>query len=304
MLHASLPVRVVLDGVEPSVPGLRVQVFDDERGPALAVENDTGRTLEVLGEDGRPFVRVDAAGVAADVAHPSWYRSLSPGGAPMPADAREAPPTWRHVRAESAWQWFDPRLDRRAGRPGAQWRVPLRLEGEAVEVRGRFVREATTAGAFETRMTSPAELAPQVTVELAPGRPPTLTLQNGSRHDVVVLGRHGEPFLRIRIGGADANLISPTWQDLRRYLGLADEVRGVAGEGAVRWECVSLAPHYTWLEPRAAMPSIEPFTTAPDNTRSKVKSWRVPMLIGAQYAAIVGVVEWVPGVPAGRAATH
>ena len=296
-------VRVMLDGVEPPVAGLRVQVFDDHLAPQLVLENLSGQVLEILDDAGRAFVRIRADGVEADVAASAWYRSLSPGGAPVPAPARDAgaEPDWRAVRSQPSWGWFDPRLarERAAAPPQAaepvaigQWRVPARLGTKAVEIRGHFLYQPRPGGAYVARLTSGAELAPKVRVTLAPGRPPALLLENGGAEPVSVLGLHDEPFLRVSADGVEANLASPTWQDLGRYRGLAAPTEATGGPP--RWQRVSLAPRYSWLEPRADMPSATLAGPRPDNTRTKVKGWQVPLQVGARRLAIQGVIEWVP----------
>jgi hypothetical protein len=306
-------VRVVLDGVEPSVAGLRVQVYDDHLAPQIVLENTTGRALEILDPQGRPFVRVDARGVEADFAAAAWYESLSPGGAPVPAAARAAAaePAWRRVRSQPSWGWFDPRLQKEhLERPDAhagvavlrRWTVPARLGGQALQIRGHFLYTPAPSGIYLPRLTSGSRLAPDVHVVLSPGRPPALLLENRGADDVIVLGAHDEPFLRIGAGGVDANLASPTWQDLGRYRGAAAD-GAAAGDGAPQWTRVSLAPRYSWPEPRAGMPSVGAGDVRPpDNMRSKAKGWQVPVLIGGQRVAIQGVVEWVPASTSAAAA--
>lgn len=297
-------VRVLLDGIEPPVAGLRVQVFDHQLAPQLVLENLTGRALEILDDGGRAFLRITPGGVEADVAASAWYRSLIPGGAPMPLEARvDAAADWRAVRKQPAWGWFDARLTGvRVGPPAdasqpvtiGQWRVPVRLGAQALEIRGHFLRQSRPSGVFLARLTSAVALAPQVRVTLAPGRPPVLLLENAGAESVTVLGMHDEPFLRVSADGVEANLASPTWQDLDRYRGLATTQAVSSGSGASRWQRVSLAPRYRWLEPRAAMPSVATAATRPDNTRSKAKGWQVPVRVGDRAMAIQGVVEWVP----------
>ena len=292
--------RVILDGVEPPVAGLRVQVYDDQLAPQLVLENLGDQALEILDEQGRAFVRIRPGGVDADLGAVAWYGSVSPGGAPVPAAARvpEAPADWRAVRTQPSWGWFDPRLAKdRAAPPAAsgeagRWSVAARFGAEAIEIRGHFLHEPRPGGVFLARLTSNPVLAPKVRVTLAPGRPPALLLENTGADPVSVLGAHDEPFLRISADGVEANLASPTWQDLGRYRGLA--AADAATGGAPRWQRVSLAPRYSWLEPRAGMPSTGAGSSAPDNARTKVKGWQVPVQLGGKRVAIQGVIEWVP----------
>lgn len=296
---ASRPVRVVLDGVEPPVAGLRVQVYDDHLAPQLVLENQTGRVLEVLDDHGRAFVRIGEAGVEADVAAAAWYRSLSPGGAPAPRDLAGGPAQWRPVRPQRAWGWFDPRLDKdlvpdgkgAAAATVGHWRVPARLGAERLEIRGHFLYQPKPGGVYLARLVAGPELTRHVRVTLSPGRPPALMVENSGDEPALVLGAHDEPFLRISADGVEANLASPTWQDLSRYRGRTADVMGGANSP---WQRISLAPRYTWLEPRADLPSVGLHARLPDNARAVVKGWRVPVQVGARHLAIQGVVEWVP----------
>lgn len=278
-------IRVALGGVEPPVAGLRVQLYDDAVAPHLVVENLTDAPLEILDAQGRAFVRITPHAVEADLAAAAWYRSLSPGGAAAAPDAIQPEPRWQSVRGQPAWNWFDPRLERKAPGP---WRIPARHGGQPIEIQGHFTREPP-AGAFVARLTTSAALAPDVRVELVPGRPPELFLENNGVEAVTVIGAQAEPFVRITVQGVEANLASATWQDLGRYKGLAEP-----SEGPERWQRIALVPRFAWLEPRAGMPAGSPVAGAPDNTRSKVKGWQVPVLVGRRMTAIQGVVEWVP----------
>jgi hypothetical protein len=307
--HEGVPpdIRVILDGVEPPVAGLRVQVYDDNLAPQLVLENQTGQPLEILDEQGRAFLRVGASGVDADLGSVAWYLSVSPGGAPVPENARAADsaPQWRHVRAEPSWGWFDPRLDAATLRlPQAKdpvvlahWTVPARLGAQELQIRGHFLYRPQPPGLFLARMTSAPELAPGVRVTLAPGQPPALMLENAGGPPVVVLGKLGEPFLRIAPDGVEANVASASWQDLGRYRGWPEAVATPAHASGPVWKRVSLAPRYLWLEPRAGMPSLRIDAAAP---RAKVKGWEVPVRIGPRQTAIQGVIEWVPATVAAR----
>ncbi len=298
--------RVVLDGVKPPVAGLRVQVFDDHLAPQLVLENSSGRVLEILDENNRAFVKIGPGGVQADLAAAAWYETLSPGGTQPPERARavNAEAQWRAVRKQTSWGWFDRRLDKdgievpHAIQQKAQavkverWSVSLRLGGQALVIEGHFLYQPRPAGVFQTRLLSSGEVAPKVRVTLSPGQPPALLLENLGDQEVIVLGAQNEPFVRIRPDGVDGNLSSPTWQDLGRYKGLAEV--SLSDSDAPRWQRVSLAPRYSWIEPRAGAPSFSATKPVQNHARSKVKGWQVPILVNGQSAVIAGVVEWAP----------
>lgn len=308
-------VRVVLDGVQPSAAGLRVQVYDDHLAPQLVLENTGGRVLEILDESGRAFLRVGPGGVEADTAAAAWYETLSPAGIAPPAAAHDpqAPVAWKRVRAQPSWGWFDRRLDKNHIAANStprtkdtilkRWSVPARLGNDLLKIHGHFLYQPKPAGLFQARLASGGDIAKGLRVTLSQGQPPALLLENNSAEAVLVLGAFEEPFLRIGSEGVEANLASPTWQDLGRYRGLNAEP---AVTEQVQWQRVSLAPRYSWLEPRAGMPSmgLGPASRAAGNTRSKAKAWQVPLRIGPRAAVIAGVVEWVPLPAAGEPEPH
>jgi hypothetical protein len=255
--HAGAPSDVVplLDPVPHALENVTVQLTYT-LGWQLVVENRTGKTLEVLDESGRPFVRI----------------------------GRREPVT--------AWGWFDPRIRpdradvaRGVLRAGAKttvgrWAIPLRLNGKALALTGRFVTVPPPDGAFRARLTS-GDPFDGVTVTLMPGRVPALYLVNASDEDVLVLGADGEPFLRIGPGGTSANVRSATWRRSGKAAAAADD--GVEP----RWELQSPSPRYAWIEPRAAAAASWTKDTAS-------REWSVVVRRGADEARVTGVVEWIP----------
>ena len=253
--HAGAPSDVVpvLDPVPHGLAGVTVQLTYT-LGWQLVVENPTGKTLDVLDESGRPFLRL----------------------------GRRAGAT--------ASGWFDPRIrpDRvdvargvlRAGvrTTVGRWAIPLRLNGKPLALTGRFETVPPPDGAFRARLTS-GDPFEGVTVTLMPGRVPALYLVNASDEDVLVLGADGEPFLRIGPGGTSANVRSATWRRIGKAIAAADD------GAASRWELQSPSPRYAWIEPRAA---------AAASWTNESREWLVVLRRGADEARVTGVVEWVP----------
>jgi hypothetical protein len=285
---ADSTVRVVLDGTAPGAEGLQVQVYDDGIAPQVVLENKTGRLLEVMDEWGRAFLRIGPGGVEADFASPTWYRTLSPGGVVAPPAATPtSTPSWRKVRAQPSWGWFDRRLDPstvaaseaivHAGNPVAlgSWRIAARLNGTPLDIQGHFQYKPAPPGVWRSTV-SPGHVA-EVGVTLSQGSPPALLLENRGRSPVVVLGNFNEPMLRIGPDGVEVNLASPTWQDQGRYRGLAPEPLAAAEE----WRKVSPAPRYTWLEPRIERAGAG-------------QRWQLPLQIDGRTRVIEGSREWVP----------
>ncbi|MFC7548020.1 hypothetical protein [Plantactinospora sp. GCM10030261] len=136
-------------GFRPAVPGLRARAI--EAGARLELTNHTGRTIEVLGYAGEPYLEIRPDGVYENAGSPAAYtnRTLA-GDTPVPAEADPAsPPRWRKVAEEPVARWHDQRarwvgaglpdpVRADPGRPHrvADWVVPLRDGTRNVDLRG------------------------------------------------------------------------------------------------------------------------------------------------------------------------
>ncbi len=136
-------------GVTPALDGLRVRTV--EAGARLELTNDTGRTVEVLGYAGEPYLEVRPDGTFENVNSPATYvnRTLA-GDTPVPATADPtAPPQWRRVSADTTVKWHDRRTHwigadlppAAAAEPSERhrlrdWAVPLREQTRTFEIRG------------------------------------------------------------------------------------------------------------------------------------------------------------------------
>ncbi|MEO3746142.1 hypothetical protein [Plantactinospora sp. B5E13] len=135
-------------GLTPAVPGLRVRLV--EGGARLELENRTGRTIEVLGYAGEPYLEVRSDGVYENGNSPATYlnRTLAGETPPIGTDPTR-PPQWRRIGTEPVVRWHDQRTRWLEDGPPARvaaapdrpqrvrdWTVPLRDGGTTVQVRG------------------------------------------------------------------------------------------------------------------------------------------------------------------------
>jgi hypothetical protein len=142
--------------LEPAVPGVRVDVVGGDA--FLRIRVDPGHEVVVLGYENEPYLRVGPDGtVEQNVRSPAVLlntnRYASVGAQPAGVDA-EAEPQWQRVANGGEYVWHDHRshwmgkaLPPQLG--GAEsgvvfddWKVPLRVDGAAVTVHGRLVRDA------------------------------------------------------------------------------------------------------------------------------------------------------------------
>jgi hypothetical protein len=133
----------------PSLAGLRVRTV--EAGARLELVNRTGRTIEVLGYDGEPYLEVRPDGVYENTNSPATYLNDSlAGDAEVPSTANPTlPPAWRKAAGEPVWRWHDHRTHWMSATPPPavqsdpgrvhrvrDWVVPLRDGVTTMDVRG------------------------------------------------------------------------------------------------------------------------------------------------------------------------
>ncbi|MEV6637354.1 hypothetical protein AB0M54_42155 [Actinoplanes sp. NPDC051470] len=141
--------RTEVTGLAPAVPGLVVTAI--EAGARLELTNDTGRTVEVLGYSGEPYLEVRPDGTYENVHSPATYLNQTLAGeTPLPAAADPAaPPQWRRVSGDLTVRWHDQRTHWTGdGLPPAataepyrghhlrDWVVPLRQETTELRIQG------------------------------------------------------------------------------------------------------------------------------------------------------------------------
>jgi hypothetical protein len=302
-----------LDPLAPELAGLRVQVHKTAANQ-LVIENATAHVLEVLDERGVAFLRVGPGGVQGNLASPAWYRGFTPDVGRVPPDVLErarsgkaVPARWIRARGEPTWGWFDPRIaeDKKshAGSADAhgvrRWEVPVRIDGKTSALRGRFVARPVPTGSLRARLRSPSDLAPGVRLSLLPGQAGSFFLESDSAEPVTVFGRDGEPFLRLGPGGVEANLHSATFAEAARLRGGASLALEPRADAAPRWERVSSAPRYGWVDPRTFYgDGAVPEAVVKKGARAELLRWTVPVRIGAgEEAALVrveGSTLWEP----------
>ncbi len=303
LAHSEIPgFRNVLDGVTPSVPGVRIEVVTSAAAQLVA-ENPTPTPLEVIAAGGEGFLRIAASGVEANLASPDWYRSATPeGDGRVPSTAvAGAAPNWVRISVESTWGWFDHRLhatrsdqvpagaERGAIQLGS-WTVPARYGTESITITGHreFLRPP---GRFLAALTGQID---GLRAGVVDGTVPAVSITLPAGRALVVLGEAGEPMVRIGPDGPEGNLASRTWL-------LTAASRGAAPEGPVgadvepRWESLGRGTTLTWLEPRARYAASLPPQNVLDSGRTEVvKRWTVPIELDGARVELSGTTSWVP----------
>jgi len=292
--------RFRLDPLPRALAGIVVEVHTT-LAPQLVVENKSRKALEVLDENGVPFLRIRPGGVEGNFNAVALYRSNSPLPTRSSTPAGTTP-NWKLLSSNPSWGWFDERLRAAAAPPAAgahrhdpvrHWRVPVRIDGVAVAITGT-ADTSPSPGSWQARLTSPHEPVAGVHVILLPGRVPALFLEASTTENVIVRGRSGEPFLRFDPRGVDANVQSPSWRE--NALARGEEVAmAIDAKAPPQWKTVSSAPKYGWVEFRAWPGSDEPKRHGPAAFR-----WSIPLEVGTRKITVEGMTVWKPAAPSQR----
>lgn len=253
----------------------------------LVAQNDTDEVLEVLGADGRAFLRIGRDGVEGDFGSRDYAQSTSPfGTVEGPADNTGAP-RWTRISSGNAWGWFDHRLHPAVASDGfvpesLSWRIRLRLAGRATTVRG--VTEAVRPqGAYSARLT-----VPHPRVGMVSGAIPLFTL-SAEGPVITVFGRVGEPMLRAGDGSVAVNDASPTWALTLASRG--EQPNGLVGPRETpRWRVLDDAVA-SWLDDRAALPLRAP--SDPSRART-TKRWSIAIDTNGARSQLRGDIRWAP----------
>jgi hypothetical protein len=303
-------VRVELDAA--SVPeGLEVEVVASVTDQ-LVVSNPSGDVLEILDDNGDPFLRIGPEGVDANLNAVGWYQTNNPfGTSDIPDRAvAGAAPDWAKVAAEPSWGWFDHRLHpadvrippeiAEAGQPAelARWQVPVRWRGAEQALAGAIVYRPIRGSVVAELVAPPA--VDGLTIGVLQGRVPGLFLENDSGEVVVVRGADGEPFLRFGRRGVQANRHSPAWLAARRAEGGDLSAQVIDASLRPAWQRVSDVPRFGWIDPRTAYPDEEPPAAVIDaGVRTALREWEIPLAVGGQEIVVRGVTSWepLPGAP-------
>lgn len=115
-----------------------------------------------------------------------------------------------------------------------------------------------------------------------------LAVTNSTLVPLVVLGYHGEPYLRISHDGVDANLASAT----EAAAAVRPTLPKVAGQP--RWHRTGNADTAVWHDPRThwSPSGTPPVVHAQSHT---VTAWFIPARYGNRTLAITGLLRWQPG---------
>lgn len=270
----------------PDLPGLEARGLV-AYAPRIEVTNPGPDPLTVVDETGRPWLEVSQDGVFADLSVRAWYESLdsSGRGTDPPADA---PSGWTQVSTLPTWQWFDTVLLPRAADEEHDWSIPVVVDGQFTEISG-VLEESDLEGRWSTDLLTDGSVGPaQLTVVSGPV--PVFVVQRLEAEEVVVLGREGEPLLRLTAAGFEVNRASPTWNDHARLdpdSPVGDVVEDPAGEPVWQMQ-LDGAPTATWLDVRAGSPDVVPASRS-----ATLVTAEIPVVVDGERYDVPVETTWV-----------
>ncbi len=278
------------------IDGLSVGVVPGEIAQVVMV-NETGGVVEVLDDDGTPFVRFGPTSVEVDVASPAWLRTLDPAG----GDRHGVPSgcggqCWRTVADSPVFAWSDHRLHPAVrdvpqdlfGSSSevvlAEWVIPLRADGEPGDVAGEIVYRPAEGFALAGLASGPPPEGVAVAIE--PGSVPTIDVEP-TGDLVFIRDAAGDAF--VLIGGGEVSFQTGTrvWHDLAGLAGLdVSTDPPVSGGDLV---VVATGERFAWLDPRGAYLD----DSGPEEV-AVVDEWTISYLTSAGDDEIAGQTQWIP----------
>lgn len=144
-IQLAVDYRTRVTAVTPKLAGVEVRFVAD--GSKLELRNGSGRTVEVVGYQGEPWLQVRADGVWINARSPSQYLDLPDSPQKSAADPNAAP-EWQRSSGETYARWHDHRTVWHGNAPPQvradpdrehrirDWTVPLRAGGETSQITG------------------------------------------------------------------------------------------------------------------------------------------------------------------------
>ena len=255
--------------------------------PRIRVTNDDTQPLTVVDGTGQPWLRISSDGVFADQSVRAWSESLDASGRGQDPDP-SLESSWTQVSELSTWEWFDTVLLPRTSQEDHEWAIQVIVDGQFDEIRGEL-RESALEGRWATDLIGDGAIGGAQLTAIS-GSVPVFIVQRLQAEEIVVIGLHGEPMLRLTEAGFEANRASPTWNDHARLdpnSPIGDVVEEPDAEPAWVMQ-LDGAPTATWVDVRAASPDIVPASRAATELATEI-----PILVDGERYDVAVATTWI-----------
>lgn len=250
----------------------------------FSLATDGNQKVEVIGEEGTAFLRIEKSKVFANLHSPSWFRAQQPGGGAIPPSLKEGstfkklPPNWKEVAEHSGYGWYDPRL---LQEDTQKFKLKLSINGKVREI--PVVRVA--APGFQGYWTSTITKEPafdEITV-LIPGLSSgalSVRRDTKAKQNYEILDDRQLPFIQLNAEGCWVNVQHPWFEKSGLFVKKSE---AVSSKG---WARASTSGLITFQDPRLHVKDGEP---------KKPRHWKITVrVIGTEKMDTVeGDTEWV-----------
>lgn len=261
----------------------------------FSLSSDGQQRIDVLGEDGEAFLRIDKDQVLANANSAWWYRAQQPGGGPVPERLKagdryiKQEAAWMPIAAQSGFGWYDARL---VDAQRSRFTLTLRVNGtdHAVHI------ERKAAPAFSGYWTSRLTAEPDTIglSALIPGLSTgtiALTRDPEDAKTVDILDSKGQAFIRSTQQGWWVNTTHVWFKQLGLFVNIPPQA--LSGTGESLWVKASDARMLTYQDPRLQAPSAAR-TGSSGGAANAAKQWRIPVRIQGhpQTLHFAGEMQW------------
>ena len=231
----------VIEKVDTQNANVISQIQSSPLGNEILVEFTGKGKLEVLGNDGEPFIRITPSGVYANWDHPMWYKVQTAGPRPLPewVTDNKLESKWELVSKNNYYGWYDKRLEK-TDEHLDKWNVAIALNGKRSDISGYFKSLAPPAKRTLVTVDNASSPIADLNAMAIPGAERAIRVSYEGDHHMVVLDEHQSPMLRFSPSGVEVNTHSKGWQALGRAPAKTDR----------QWVKVSSQAAYTWPDSR------------------------------------------------------
>lgn len=251
----------------------------------FSLATDGNQKVEVIGEEGSAFLRIEKSKVFANLSSPSWFRAQQPGGGAIPPSLKDGnsykklPPNWKEVAEHSGYGWYDPRL---LQEDKDQFKLKLSINDKTREI---LVKRVAAPG-FQGYWTSTITKEPafdELTV-LIPGLSSgaiSIRRDLNAKQNYEVLDDRQLPFLQLTAEGCWVNVQHPWFEKSGLFVKKSESV---SSKG---WAKASASGLITFQDPRLHVKDSEP---------KKPRQWKMSVrVMGTEKIdTIEGDTKWVP----------
>ena len=160
---------------------------------------------------------------------------------------------------------------------------------------GNPINDQGSSYHYRTYITSITPKVPGLSVEVLEFAD-RLLLRNNTGKTVTVYGYSGEPYARLRPGGAaEQNSRSPAVYLNTNFFAQVTVPPSANAAAPPSWTVVDRTGQFEWHDHRIHwMSPVTPPEVKDTGKRTKIFNWSVPITVGTQHGAINGELFWVP----------